>query len=68
MDVFPPLLFSWSFVSAHSRLREFRVRRTKNGRSGYQQLSGRLREAVLSVVRITGRQESKRQAEEVLLG
>lgn len=68
MDVFPPLLFSWSFVSARDRLREFRVRRTRNGRSGYQQLSGRLREAVLSMVRIASRQESKRQAEEVLLG
>ena len=68
MDVFPPLLFSWSFVSARDRLRGFRVRRTRDGRSGYQQLSGRLREAVLSVVRITSRQESKRQAEEVLLG
>ena len=29
MDVFPPLLFSWSFVSAHGRLREFRVRRIR---------------------------------------
>ena len=68
MDVFPPLLFSWSFVSAHGRLREFRVRRTKDGRSGYQQLSGRLREAVLPMVRDASRQKPKRQTEEVLLG
>ena len=68
MDVFPPLLFSWSFVSAHGRLREFRVRRTKDGRSGYQQLSGRLCEAVLPMVRNAGRQKRERQAEEVLLG
>ena len=68
MDVFPPLLFSWSFVSARDRLREFRVRRTRDGRSGFKQLSGRLREAVLPMVRDSGRQEPERQAEEVLLG
>ena len=68
MDVFPPLLFSWSFVSARDRLRGFRVRRTRDGRSGYQQLSGRLRETVLPLVRDAGRKKCKRQAEEVLLG
>ena len=68
MDVFPPLLFSWSFVSARDRLREFRVRRIKDGRSGYQQFSGRLREAVLPMVRAASRQKPKRQTEEVLLG
>ena len=68
MDVFPPLLFSWSFVSARDRLRGFRVRRIRNGRSGFKQLSGRLREAVLPMVRGASRQKRKRQAEEVLLG
>ena len=68
MDVFPPLLFSWSFVSAHGRLREFRVRRIRNGRSGFKQFSGRLREAVLPLVRNASREKCKRQTEEVLLG
>ena len=68
MEVFPPLLFSWSFVSAYGRLREFRVRRIRNGRSGFKQLSGRLREAVLPLVRDAGRKKCKWQAEEVLLG
>ena len=68
MDVFPPLLFSWSFVSARGRLREFRVRRIKDGRSRSQQFSGRLRKAVLPMVRDASRQKPKRQTEEVLLG
>ena len=40
----------------------------KDGRSGSQQLSGCLREAVLPLVRDAGRKKCKRQAEEVLLG
>ena len=68
MELFPPLPFLMEFRVSRRQPAKVSCQEEWNGRSGYQQLSGRLREAVLPVVWDAGGQKPKRQTEEILLG
>ena len=68
MESFPSLPFLVEFRVNTRKHAKVSCQEERDGRSGYQQLSGRLCEAILPVVRNAGGQKYERQTEEVLLG